>query len=148
MRVAGLPHDGLPAVGADVLHQHLRALDVEQDLGARMALEEIAGQERQDEVGLVPPPALVHHAHPVGVPAEGDAEVGPDLAPSRGSRAVRVPSPRSKSPARIVSRSPWISSSVSGAAPAWIILTPLSETGLWLPVTVAPPSSFQWAVAK
>ena len=67
---------------------------------------------------------------------------------SRGSRKVRVPRPCSKSPARMVARSPWISSSVSGAAPPWTILTPLSETGLWLPVTVAPPSSFQWAVAK
>ena len=66
----------------------------------------------------------------------------------RGSRVARVPTPRSKSPDRMVASSPWISLSVSGAAPACTILTPLSETGLWLPVMVAPPSSFQCAVAK
>ena len=67
---------------------------------------------------------------------------------SRGSRSVRRPSPRSKRPSSIAASSPWISSSVRGAAPAWTIFTPLSETGLWLPVTVAPPSSPQCATAK
>ena len=48
----------------------------------------------------------------------------------------------------MVARRPEISSSRSGAAPACTIFTPLSETGLWLPVTVAPPSRRQCAVAK
>ena len=61
----------------------------------------------------------------------------------RGLRSVRRPVPRSKPPPEMVASSPWISSSVRGAAPACTIFTPLSETGLWLPVTVAPPSSFQ-----
>ncbi len=37
---------------------------------------------------------------------------------------------------------------MSGAAPGCTIFTPLYSTGLWLPVMLAPPSSFQCAVAK
>jgi len=77
--VAGLPHDGLPAVPGDVVHQHLRALDVEDDLGARVAGEEIPGEEGQQQVRLVAPPLLVHDADPVGVAVVGHAHVRADL---------------------------------------------------------------------
>jgi hypothetical protein len=79
MRVPRLPHDGLPAVCADVVHEHLGALHVEHHLGARMTAQEVAGQERQDQIGLVPAPALVHHAHAVGVAVVGNADVRADL---------------------------------------------------------------------
>ena len=182
---------GRPPWLADVVHQHLRALDVEDDLGAGMPREEIAGEEGQDQVRLVAAPSLVDDAHAVGVAVVGDAHVGarPRAPWPRGprtfssisgsgrwlgKRAVRLavqldhlaaepaqqlggehardavarvhhhlepaapgghgrrwrrsspradrawcarPRPRSKSPVSIVASSPWISSSVSGAAP-------------------------------
>ena len=58
------------------------------------------------------------------------------------------PLPDAKAPLSMASRSPWISASLSGAAPGCTIFTPLYSTGLWLPVMLAPPSSFQCAVAK
>src|SRR5207244_10809441 len=65
VRVAGLPHDGHAAVRADVVHEHLRRLHVEDDLASGMALQEITGEEHEDQVRLVTPPALVDHADAV-----------------------------------------------------------------------------------
>ncbi len=77
--MAGLPHDGAAAVGAHVVDQHLGRLDVEDDLRAGVPGQEIAGEQGQDQIGLVAPPALVDHTHPVGVAVVGDADVGPLL---------------------------------------------------------------------
>ena len=66
-------------MGAQVVDQHLGRLDVEDDLGARMAPEEVAGEQGQDQVGLVAPPPLVDHPHAIGVAIVGDARIGRDL---------------------------------------------------------------------
>ena len=185
-----------------------------------MTGEEVAGEEGEDHVGLVPPAALVDDPDAVAVAVVGQPQVGarpttwlagrarsprprgraggwgrfrrtrrelPHLAaepaedvgsPGPGRAVARVrddrsatvpgapsrpprrgtprggcarrasPRPDSKSPASIVVRSDWISSSVRGAAPGWTISTPLYSMGSWLPVMLAPPSSRQWAVAK
>src|SRR5437667_314479 len=130
VRVPGLPHDGHAAMRPDVVDQRLRGLHVEDDLGSRVAPEEVAREQDQDEVGLVAPATLVDDAHAVGVAVS------------------RAPWPLSRWPRSMSLRSVWISSSVRGAALRWTIFTPLYSTGLWLPVMLAPPSSLQCAVAK
>ena len=74
-----LPHHGHATVRPDVVDQRLRGLHVEDDLGARVALQEVAGEQDQDEIGLVTAAALVHDAHAIGVAVVGDAEIGADL---------------------------------------------------------------------
>ena len=116
-------------------------LAVELDDLAAQPAQQLGGEHARDAVARVD-----HHLEPsrqAHLASDGVAVV---LA--RVARLRACPRPRSKSPERMVASSPWISSSVSGAAPACTIFTPLSETGLWLPVTVAPPSSPQCAVAK
>ncbi len=78
-RVPGLPHDGHAAVAPDVVHQDLRGLHVEDDLGAGMAGQQVAGQDGQQQVRLVPAALLVHDAHPVRVAVVGQTHVGADL---------------------------------------------------------------------
>ena len=75
----GLPHDGHAAVLANLVHEHLRGLHVEDDLGAGMARQEVTREEHEDQVGLVAAPALVDHADAVGVAVPGQAEVGAGL---------------------------------------------------------------------
>ena len=70
---------GWPAVAPDVVHQHLRGLDVEDDLGPRMADQQVAGQEREQQVRLVPPALLVDDADAVRVAVVGEPHVGADL---------------------------------------------------------------------
>src|SRR2546428_773903 len=79
VRVPRLPHHGHATVRPDVVDQRLRGLHVEDVLGARVALQEVAGEQDQDEIGLVTAAALVHDAHAIGVAVVGDAEIGADL---------------------------------------------------------------------
>ena len=60
----------------DVLDQPLRALDVEDDLGARHARQHVAGQQREQLVAVDDAPVAVHRADAIGVAVEADAEVG------------------------------------------------------------------------
>jgi hypothetical protein len=79
MRVTGLPHDGHAAVLADLVRQHLRGLDVEDDLGARMPPQQITREQDEDQVRLVPAAALVDHADAIGVAVPRQPEVGARL---------------------------------------------------------------------
>ena len=79
VRVAGLPHDGHAAVLPDVVDERLRGLHVEDDLGAGMPGEQIAGEQDQDQVGLVALTALVDDPDAIGVAVVGDPEIGADL---------------------------------------------------------------------
>jgi len=63
-------------VGGDVLDQPLRALDVEDDLGARHARQHVAGEEREQLIAEDDAPRPVHRADAVGVAVEADAEIG------------------------------------------------------------------------
>src|SRR5207249_11728979 len=56
-----------------------RGLHVEDNLGPRVAPEEVAREQDQDEVGPVAPATLVDDAHAVGVAVVRDAEVGAGL---------------------------------------------------------------------
>ncbi len=62
-------------MGEHVVDEGLRTLHVENHGRARMAREEIAGEERENQVGLVPPPALVDHPHAVGIAVVGEPHV-------------------------------------------------------------------------
>ena len=75
-RVAGLPHHRLAAGGADERRELLRALDVEQDRRAAVALEHVAREEHQLAVGIDDRAVFRDDAEPVAVAVEREADLG------------------------------------------------------------------------
>src|SRR5450755_4183470 len=75
-RMAGLPHQGLAAGGADEGREALCALDVVDDGGAGVAPEHVGREEHQLPVGVDDVALSRHDAEPVAVAVEGDAYLG------------------------------------------------------------------------
>src|SRR5438552_3286310 len=76
-RVARLPHDAPAAVRGNVVVQSLRALDLRDDDGVRVARKHVA---RIDDEKLVAPDdaaARVHRPDPIGVAVAREPELGP-----------------------------------------------------------------------
>ena len=79
-RVPGFPEDGLAAVLLDPGREVARALDVEDDAGAGLALQHVGGEQHQLAVGVDDLAALRHDAEAVAVAVEGESELALALA--------------------------------------------------------------------
>ncbi len=76
-RVAGTPHQRLAAPSLDLGGQVAGAFDVEDDPGARVALDNVAGEQHHQPVGIDQVAFVGDHAHAVTVAVEGQAQVSP-----------------------------------------------------------------------
>jgi len=74
-RIAGFPHQRNAAVRRDVVIERLACLDVSDNRAAWKRCQHIPGQQSQDLIAPENPTFTVHHADPVAVAVEGDAEI-------------------------------------------------------------------------
>src|SRR5687768_11473308 len=79
MAVTGLPHERHAAVGADVLLEGARGLDVEEDPGARRTLQLLPREHRGQLVAADEPSGRVDGTDPVAVSVEPDSHLRSDL---------------------------------------------------------------------
>ena len=71
-----LPHERPPACGLNDRLQMPAAFHIKDDRRARIASEDILGQQHQLPVGPDDPAARVHHAEAVAVAVKGKADIG------------------------------------------------------------------------
>src|SRR3972149_9322353 len=72
-RMSCLPHDGIAAMGTDVIVHRLGTLDLRHECSSRLVCEDIA---RKDDHELVSPedvPLFVYYSDSVGISVKGDA---------------------------------------------------------------------------